>query len=237
VAIRVVLADGMFLFREALTRILADAPGIEVVGVAARLDELVSAIDLTGPDVVLSEARLPPTHTDEGILVAGGLRDSHPDTGVVILGADAEPDLLAGLLEPGSGGRAYLLKDGVERASHLLGAINAVHAGQSFVDPRQVAALARDRARVDGSALSELTTRQLQTLACIAQGMSNDAIAHELSLTTRAVEKHINAIFLKLNLAHAPQLSQRVMAALIYLDDAHRTGVDSRPRRQLARVG
>jgi DNA-binding NarL/FixJ family response regulator len=217
--IRAVVADDSFLVREAVTRLLAEAP--DIVPVAAVADEaaLVATIAAEIPDVVVTDIRMPPTGEEEGIRVASTLRETHPDIGVVVLSQYAESTYVLQLLDSGSARRAYLLKDRVHRGGQLLDAVRAVHRGGSFIDPKVVELLVESRTRSASSPLSELTPRERETLAEIAQGKSNEAIAESLVLTKRAVEKHINAIFMKLNLTGAPDVSSRVKAALMFLSE------------------
>ena len=215
----VALADDSFLVREVLLQLLAAEPGIEVLAACEDMDGLLAAIEAQPPDVVVTDIRMPPTKSDEGIRIAAGLRTSHPSIGVVVLSQFAEPAYALSLLENGSDGRAYLLKDRIHDSGQLLSAIREVAEGGSVVDPKIVEGLVAARARADRSPLSELTPREREVLAGIARGMSNMAIAEELVLTKRAVEKHINAIFMKLNLATAEDVSKRVRAALMFLSE------------------
>jgi DNA-binding NarL/FixJ family response regulator len=219
-AIRVVLADDSYLVREALVHVLAAADGIEVVAACSDRDSLVAAIESERPDVVVTDIRMPPTEGDEGLQVADMLRDTHPDTGVVILSQFAEPRYGLALLDKGSQGRAYLLKDRVQYRGQLVSAIESVAHGGSMVDAKVVEVLIDAQQRSERGPLTELTPREVEILSFVARGHSNQAIADELVLTKRAVEKHINAIFLKLGLSEATDVSRRVKAALIYLAEA-----------------
>src|SRR3954451_16707117 len=216
-AIRIVVAEDDYLVREAVTRVLGESPDVDVSGTAADRGTLMATIDERRPDVIVTDIRMPPTLEDEGIRVATTLRDSHPGTGVVVLSQHAEPEYVLSLLEHGSARRAYLLKERVRHRGQLVDAVRAVHGGGSFIDPKIVEVLVDGRARMVKSPLAQLTPRELETLGEIAQGKSNDAIAESLFLTKRAVEKHINSIFMKLNLAEAPDVSRRVKAALLFL--------------------
>jgi DNA-binding NarL/FixJ family response regulator len=215
--LRVVLADDSYLVREAITHVLSAAPEIEIVATCEDGDELREAIDREQPDVVLTDIRMPPSGDDEGIAIARGLRETHPEVGVVVVSQYADPRYGIALLEHGSDGRAYLLKERLHDRAQIVAALQAVAAGNSVVDSKVVEALIAARARAESSPLSELTQRELEILSEIAQGKSNAAIAEHLVLTKRAVEKHINAIFLKLGLTQAEDFSRRVKAALIYL--------------------
>jgi len=222
--IRVVVAEDTFLIREAVGHVLHEASDIEMVATAADAATLVSAVEEFEPDVVVTDIRMPPTATDEGIRVAALLRESHPEVGVVVLSQYAEPEFVLGLLEDGSARRAYLLKERVHHGGQLVSAVRAVQEGGSFVDPKLVEILVEGRSRAEHSPLRELTPRELETLAEIAQGKSNEAIAQSLFLTKRAVEKHINSIFMKLGLADAPDVARRVKAALMFLAEDERAG-------------
>jgi DNA-binding NarL/FixJ family response regulator len=220
VSIRVVLGEDSFIVREGLRQMLAMADSIEVVAECEDLESLLREVEERRPDVVLTDIRMPPSQSDEGIQLAARLRTEHPDVGVVVLSQYAEPGYVLALLEAGSGGRAYLLKERVHDRAQLVGAIEAVAAGDSVIDPKIVELLVSARARGERSPLAELTPRELEVLAAIAEGQSNTAISSALVLTKRAVEKHINAIFLKLNLSHAQDaadVSPRVKAALLFL--------------------
>jgi DNA-binding NarL/FixJ family response regulator len=215
--VSVALADDNLLVREGIAQLLASQPDIEVVASCDDLDSLLEAIERRQPDVVVTDIRMPPTHSDEGIRLAALLRESHPDVGVVVLSNYAEAGFAMGLLESGSEGRAYLLKERVHSRTQLASAIHSVAAGGSVMDPKIVEPLVAAKSRAERSPLSELTTREREVLAEIAQGKSNAAIAESLVLTKRAVEKHINSIFLKLNLSDIQDVSKRVKAALLFL--------------------
>jgi DNA-binding NarL/FixJ family response regulator len=217
VGIRVALADDNLLVREGLEQLLASEDTIEVVASCADLPSLLEAIGSEAPDVVLTDIRMPPSKTDEGIQVAAQLREQHPDMGVLVLSQYSEPSYALALLEAGSEGRGYLLKERVHDRAQLVAAVAAVANGGSVIDPAVVDALVGARAGADRSPLADLTGREREVLAEIAQGKSNGAIAESLVLTKRAVEKHINSIFLKLNLSEAEDVSKRVKATLTYL--------------------
>jgi DNA-binding NarL/FixJ family response regulator len=219
-AIRVVLADDSYLVREALDHVLAAAEGIEVVASCRDRGSLIEAIDSEQPDVVVTDIRMPPSETDEGLQVAAELRRTNPEIGVVVLSQYADPRYGLALLDGGSDRRAYLLKERVLHGGQLVTAIETVAGGGSVMDAKVVESLVTARSQVERSPLAELTPRERQILAFVARGHSNQAIADELVLTKRAVEKHINAIFLKLDLTEAQDVSRRVKAALIYLAEA-----------------
>jgi DNA-binding NarL/FixJ family response regulator len=215
--IRVVIAEDAFLAREAIEQVLAQADDVEVVGVCEDGISLLAAIEEQHPQAVVTDIRMPPTGTDEGIRVARALRETDPDIGVVVLSQFVEPNYALALLESGSSGRAYLLKERVHAGAQLVQAIRAVVDGESVIDAKVVEALVEARTRHENSHLSELTPREMEVLAEIAKGKSNAAIADDLFLTKRAVEKHINSIFMKLELPDAHDVSRRVKAALLYL--------------------
>ena len=219
VAIRVVVADDSLLVREGLEQVLSGQPNIEVVGMYEDYPSLVDAIDTERPDVVLTDIRMPPSMSDEGIRVAATLRETHPTVGVVVLSQFSEPSYALALLESGSDGRAYLLKERVHNRVQLISAIETVADGGSVIDTKIVDVLLAERARAERSRLAELTPREREVLAEIAEGKSNGAIADSLVLTKRAVEKHINAIFFKLDLSEEKDASKRVKAALAFLAD------------------
>jgi len=215
--LRVVIADDSYLVRAALLHVLELAEHIDVVATCGDRDTLVSAVESERPDVVVTDIRMPPGNSDEGLQVATTLRESHPEIGVVILSQFAEPRYGLALLERGSDRRAYLLKERIQYRGQLVSAIEQVADGGSVIDAKVVEGLVEARTRAEHSPLNELTPRELEILTYVARGHSNQAIADELVLTKRAVEKHINAIFLKLNLSEAADVSRRVKAALIYL--------------------
>ena len=215
-AIRVVLGEDSFLVREGIASVLRDLDDVELVDTAEDLDELRASVERTKPDVVVTDIRMPPSNTDEGIQFADELRSSHPDVGVVILSQHAEPRYAIALLSAGSGRRAYLLKDRLTDEAELNLALHNVAAGLSLIDPRVVEKLVTAREKWD-SELGALTPREFEILGLIAQGRSNRWIASKLTITKRAVERHINAIFLKLDLGEPEDVNRRVQAALLYL--------------------
>jgi DNA-binding NarL/FixJ family response regulator len=219
VAIRVVFAEDNYLLREGVTRLIEAQPDLELVGTCSHYDELLSTVDATSPDVVITDIRMPPTGRDEGIRAAERLRDSHPDTGVVVLSQYAEPGYALTLLERGARGRAYLLKERVSDVGQLVTAIREVARGGSVIDPTVVEVLVAARSRAARSPLRHLTPREGEILAEMAQGKNNAAIASALSLSDRAVEKHINSIFAKLGLSQDSDINRRVKAVLLFLSD------------------
>jgi DNA-binding NarL/FixJ family response regulator len=216
-ALRVVVADDSVVIREGLVMLLAAQPEVELVAACGDGNELERVIASEHPDVVVTDIRMPPSGDQEGIRVASRLRESAPRLGVVILSQHIEPDYAIELMSAGTSGRAYLLKDRLADADELIRAIRAVNAGGSAIDPIVVDALIAARARESRSPLAQLTPRELQILAQIAEGKSNSAIAQSLVLTKRAVEKHVNAIFAKLDLPDPTHVSRRVKAALLFL--------------------
>ncbi|HJX20274.1 MAG TPA: response regulator transcription factor [Steroidobacteraceae bacterium] len=192
---------------------------LELVAVCGDFEALLGAVEREHPDVVITDIRMPPTGTDEGIRAAERLRTTHPHIGVVVLSQYDDPDYALALLQGGSSRRAYLLKERVANPEHLIGAIREVAQGGSVIDPRVVEALVVQRARGAHSNLSDLTAREREVLASMAQGKNNAAIAAALTLTPRAVEKHINAIFSKLPLDQARDVDRRVTAVLLFLSE------------------
>jgi DNA-binding NarL/FixJ family response regulator len=221
-ALRIVVAEDDLLVREGIIRLLSTAPDLDVVASCGDYDDAVAAVEREDPDVVLTDIRMPPTRSDEGIRLARALRAGHPTTGVVVVSQYSDPDQVLGLFEAGSDRRAYLLKERISDRAALVSAIRSVAAGGSSVDPKIVDVLVYVRSG-DGvsSRLDELTTRERGVLAAIAQGKTNSVIAEELFLTKRTVEKNVNSIFLKLGLADAEHVSKRVEAALIFLAETH----------------
>lgn len=215
-ALTVMLAEDNLIVREGIATLLADPQaGVELVGVCGDADTLLAEVERLAPDVVVTDIRMPPTCTDEGIRVAERLRRSRPEVGVVVLSSYADPEYAVTLLESGVEGRAYILKERVHDRAQLVAAIHSVAAGGSVIDPKVIAPLVLDQSR--RAPLAQLTAREREVLALIAEGRSNTAIATSLVLTKRAVEKHINSIFMKLDLSHADDVSKRVKATLLYL--------------------
>lgn len=218
-ALRVLLAEDNYLVREGLARLLANEDGIEVIGTCGDLDALMAAVAADPPDVVLTDIRMPPTGTDEGVRAANTLRHEAPAIGVVVLSQYIEPAYALALLEEGSEGRAYLLKERVSDIDQLRHAIAEVARGGSVIDPKVVEALVEARTRGKESPLRFLTPREQEVLAEMAQGRNNAGIAAALGLSERAVEKHINSVFAKLALSEEPNSHRRVKAVLLYLAD------------------
>ena len=218
--IRVVLSDDSFLAREGIARVLDAIEDVDLVAACGDLEELRSAVEQAKPDAVVTDIRMPPTNTDEGIRFASELRTSDPKVGVVVLSQHAEPAYAMKLFENGSSQRAYLLKERVKDEHELARALREVVAGRSLVDPRIVDKLVS--ARLNDPGVEKLTPREREILSMIAEGRSNTSIAETLDITKRAVERHINAIFLKLDLGEAFDVNRRVKAALLYLTGAGR---------------
>jgi DNA-binding NarL/FixJ family response regulator len=210
--IRVVYADDSFLMRQALEAVLERLDGVEVVAGCGDGDALLAAVEEQQPDVVVTDMRMPPSGDLEGIRVANRLRQRHPSIGVVVLTQYAEPRYGLELLEAGTEGRGYLLKERVNDPRELHAAIEAVAHGGSVFDPAMVRLLV-----FGGSALDDLTARERQVLGEMAQGKSNAAIAEHLVLTKKAIERHVGSIFLKLGLPEEHVVSRRVAAVLLYL--------------------
>ncbi len=217
VTLRIVLAEDSFLMREGISALLALDEELELLEECESFDELLAAVDDYRPDVVITDIRMPPTQTDEGIRAANQIRASFPDIGVVVLSQYAEPGYAMNLFEQGSEGRAYLLKERVADLDELGAAIRRVAEGGSVVDPRVMDALIESKTGKASSVLDRLTGREREVLAEMSNGGSNAAIGEALFISARSVEKHINAIFTKLDLPPTDDLNRRVRAVLIYL--------------------
>jgi DNA-binding NarL/FixJ family response regulator len=229
-AIRVVLAEDNYLVREGVSRLLEAEPDVDLVTACEDYDSLLRVIETDRPDVVLTDIRMPPTGSDEGIRVANELRETHPEIGVVVLSQFLDPQYALALLDSGADGRAYLLKERVRDLSQLVGAIREVAAGGSVIDSKVVEALVAAKSRSEESPLAELTPRERQILEEMAQGKSNAAIAATLVITERSVEKVIHSIFLKLGLTWQPDINRRVKAVLVYLSESGAQPEPTRPR-------
>jgi DNA-binding NarL/FixJ family response regulator len=220
VPIRLVLAEDHYLVREGVRRLLETEPELEVAAVCGDLGSLLAAVDAERPDVVLTDIRMPPGDTDEGIQAAERLRETHPDVGVVVLSQYTNPAYALALLERGSARRAYLLKERVDDLEQLVAAIRSVAEGGSVIDPKVVEALVAERGRSEHSPLNDLTPRERDVLREMAEGKNNAAIAEALVLSERSVEKVIHSIFLKLGLAWETTVHKRVKAVILYLAEA-----------------
>ena len=218
--VRLVLAEDHYLVREGIRRLLETQPDLEVVAVCGDLDSLLAAVEAERPDVVVTDIRMPPGGADEGIQAAGRLRETNPEIGVVVLSQYANPGYALALLEHGSAGRAYLLKERVKDIGQLEAAIHAVAEGGSVIDPSVVEALVAQNARDDESPLSQLSPRENDVLREMAEGKTNAAIADALFLTERSVEKVIHSIFMKLGLTWETAVHKRVTAVILYLAES-----------------
>jgi DNA-binding NarL/FixJ family response regulator len=218
VPIRVVVAEDSLLVREGIAKLLDGCEDVEVIAFCEDLPGLLEAVEQSPPDVVLTDIRMPPSNTDEGIRAAATLRARHPEVGVVVLSQYAAPAYALALLEGGSEGRAYLLKERLSDAAQLIGAVREVARGGSVIDPKVVDVLVAARSRRP-SPLERLTPRESEVLAEIAQGKNNATVATALGLSERAVEKHINSMFWKLGLSEEQDVHRRVKAVLLYLSD------------------
>ena len=219
--IRIVLAEDQYLVREGLRSVLDTQEGLEVVSVCGDLDSLLVTVAAERPDVVVTDIRMPPGNTDEGIQAATRLRETDPEVGVVVLSHYATPGYLLALLSGGSERRGYLLKERVKDLDQLTAAIRAVAEGGSVFDPKVVETLVAENARSEESPLNELTPRERDVLREMAEGKNNAAIARTLVLTERSVEKVIHSIFLKLGLTWEPAVHKRVKAVVLYLAESH----------------
>ncbi len=226
--IKLAVGEDSYLVQEGIRQVLATMADVEVVAMCETRAQLERAIDAGGVDVVMTDIRMPPGQSDEGIELAAQLRETAPDVGVIILSQFLEPEYAVRLFEQGAAGRAYLLKERIATPGELARAITAVASGGSVTDPRVVEVLVTERRRAELSPLNDLTPRELEVLSLVAEGRSNAAIAGDLFLTKRAVEKHINAIFAKLDLPDESVASRRVHAALLFLAELHD---GSRPHR------
>ncbi len=219
---RVVVGAGAFLERQGIARVLEAAADIEVVAWASSESGTLSAVERESPDVVVVDVPMAPTHTDEGIRLARRLRSEHPATGVVALSPGTHPEHAVRLFASGARGRAYLLAGRLQSGEELLGAIRDVALGGTTVHPLVVDMLVHAQQEADEGRLERLTARELEVLSLVAEGLSNASIAEQLSLTKRAVEKHIGEIFARLGLHDDPDVSRRVTATLLFLREAGR---------------
>jgi DNA-binding NarL/FixJ family response regulator len=216
-ALRVVLAEDNLLVREGVASLLSTYGDVDLVAACNEPDELFAAVERHRPDVVLTDIRMPPTHTDEGIRAARQLRRTAPEVGVVVLSQFVEPAYALDLLAEGSRGRGYVLKDHVDDVDRLVSAVRVVASGGSYIDDEVVDALVRGRRRAVDSPLTALSPRETEVLAELATGRSNAAIARELRLSEHSVEKHTSVIFAKLGLVEDADVNRRVTAVLLFL--------------------
>ena len=215
--IRLVVAEDNYLVREGVRGLLESQPDLEVAALCGDLDSLLAAVEAERPDVVVTDIRMPPSNTNEGIRAAELLRETAPDVGVVVLSQYATPSYALALLERGSARRSYLLKDRVGDVEQLASAIRAVAEGGSVIDPKVVEALVAENARSEESPLSQLTPRERDVLREMAAGKGNAAIGETLFLTEGSVEKVIHSIFQKLDLTFETSIHKRVTAVILYL--------------------
>lgn len=217
VPLRVIVADDAALLRDGVVRLLERVDDIDVVGTAASYDELLATADALTPDVVVTDIRMPPSGTDEGLRAAAELRRRHPGMGVVVLSQWASPTYALRLLEEGAAGRAYLLKEEVGDVAELAAAVRTTAAGGSSIDPQVIDHLVTARQRTPQSPLAHLSERELEVLAAMATGKNNAAIAASLYLSERAIEKRINSLLAKLGVNEEPDVNRRVKAVLLWL--------------------
>jgi DNA-binding NarL/FixJ family response regulator len=213
--VRVVIADDSVLLREGVSRLLAET-GFEVVGQAGDVDELLREVAQTAPDVAIIDIRMPPTHTDEGLRAARELRNRYPSLGILVLSQYVRPSYAFELLADDARGVGYLLKDRVSDLRELAGAVERVGMGGSVLDPSVVAQLVGRRRR-GHDPIDDLTEREREVLALVAEGRSNRAIAERLVITERTVEKHVRSILMKLRIPESQDDHRRVLAVLAYL--------------------
>ncbi len=218
-SIRVAVAEDNALLRDGLARLIESRANLELTGTAGTYDELLALVAETNPDVVITDIRMPPTGTDEGIRAAATLRASHPHIGVIVLSQYVSPAYALALLSDGSARRGYLLKDRVADVDDLVDAIRVVADGGAVIDPKVVEQLVASSSRSTKLPIDFLTPREREVLGEMAQGKSNAAVAATLVLSERAVEKHINSIFSKLHLSEERDVNRRVVAVLMYLTD------------------
>jgi DNA-binding NarL/FixJ family response regulator len=215
-ALRVVFADDNYLVREGVSALLAEADDVDLVDVVANPELLLRSVAVNSPDAVLTDIRMPPTHTDEGIRLAKQIRAQHPRVGVVVLSQYVEEDYAFDLLADGVAGMGYLLKERVSDLAELIRGLHEVARGGSVLDPLVVEALLARRAG-DGPLLG-LTEREREVLQAMATGRNNATIAKTLFMSDRAVEKHIGSVFQKLGLVEEHETNRRVMAVLAYVE-------------------
>jgi DNA-binding NarL/FixJ family response regulator len=217
---RVIVADDVMLTREGIVRLLEDA-GVDVVAQAADAESLLREVRLKRPDAAIVDIRMPPTHSDEGLVAAQRIRADHPEVGVLVLSQYVEPSYAMRLLEEYPERIGYLLKQRVFDVAVLIDALRRIDDGETVVDPTIVARLLGRRRRADP--LAELTTREREVLGLVAEGLSNRAIAGRLFVTERTVEAHVKQVFLKLALELNPESHRRVLAVLAFLRDERST--------------
>src|SRR6188474_1214371 len=219
-SIRLVIAEDHYLVREGVKRLLESQPDLEVVASCGDLPSLLAAVESEHPDVVVTDVRMPPGDSDEGIQAAERLRETSPDVGVLVLSQYATPSYALRLIQRGSARRGYLLKERVNDVGQLVAGIKAVAEGGSVIDPKVVEALIAETSRTRASPLHELTPRERDVLREMAAGRNNAAIAEALVLSERSVEKVIHSIFLKLGLTWETAVHKRVKAVILYLAES-----------------
>jgi DNA-binding NarL/FixJ family response regulator len=215
-----VLAEDNPFLREGLSRLLSASGRVDVVASCGSLDELLAAVEADEPDVVLTDIRMPPTHTDEGVAAAAQLRRTHPSVGVLVLSQYLEPSLALSLLSEGSSRRGYVLKERADDVDFLVGAIATIAGGGSVIGDEVVESLVRGQLRQADTPLASLSSREREVLHEVATGKNNAAVASALFISEHAVQKHINSIFSKLGLADDGETHRRVRAVLLYLSTA-----------------
>jgi DNA-binding NarL/FixJ family response regulator len=212
--VRIVVAEDVMLTREGIVRLLEEA-GFEVVAQAQDLDGLMAAVDRFRPQAVVTDIRMPPSHTDEGLIAAQRIREAHPDTGVLVLSQYVEPRYAIQMIQDHPEGLGYLLKERIFDAAILVDALRRLTDGETVIDPTIVARMLGRKRRDDP--MSRLSEREREVLSLVAEGLSNSAIARRLFVTERTVEAHTTQIFAKLDLAVAPDSHRRVLAVLAFL--------------------
>lgn len=222
--LKVVFAEDNYLVREGTSALLKEVGGVELVELVADYGALMSAVARHEPDAVLTDIRMPPTHTSEGIQAAKKIRSEHPEIGVLVLSQYSEEEYAYDLLKDGAEGLGYLLKERIGDVDELVRALHVVAEGGSVLDPKVVEGLISRKQKIENSPLARLTGREKEVLENMAQGKNNASIAESLFLSERAVEKHINSLFHKLNLSEEPAIHRRVMAVLALLKGASEGG-------------
>ena len=221
--IRVVHGEDSLLVQEGVARILATAPDVELVGSAADLESLRTMVEDLLPDVVVTDIRMPPTQSDEGIRFAVELNETRPEIGVVVLSQHLSKAHASLVFSEGARGRAYVLKDRIVDPDELVKIIRTIAEGESYIDLHILTAVVTGRGQAESAGINTLTPREREVLALLAAGHSNGAIAERLGVTTRAIERHVGSIFAKLGLEDGQEVSRRVQATLIYQESGGAT--------------
>jgi DNA-binding NarL/FixJ family response regulator len=227
-ALRLVIAEDHYLVREGTRKLLEDSGEVEVIAAVGTATELLDAVRRLSPNAALTDIRMPPSHSFEGIEAAHRIRADHPDVGVVVLSQHSDPEYAVELLKEGAAGLAYLLKDRLGEVDELVRALRAVVDGGSVIDPAVVEALLEHQARQERSPLAALTPRELEVLREMAQGKANRGIGGTLFLSESSVEKYVHTIFIKLGLIHEPLVHRRVLAVLTFLRESNDLGGSAR---------